>query len=286
MLITLVVIFVASIILGVAAQFWHRDSSLSDILRRGSIRVGYAIEAPYAFLEADGTTTGLDPELARLIARQLGIQRIEFRLVDFGSLIAGLNSGQFDVVAAGMFITPERDRLVAFSEPTFQVRPGLLVRLGNPRNLHSYQDIVRDPEARVAALSGSVEQAALIQAGVPPERIKNVPDARSGRLLVDTAQVDAFALSAPAVQWMTMRDRMLNAEPARPFQTTPYEGSPRAAAGAMAFRKADVSLRSAWDRELKRFVGSPEHLRLAASFGFSTSDLPPGVNHPQPAPTP
>lgn len=286
MLITLVVIFVTSIILGVAAQFWHRDSSLNDILRRGSIRVGYAIEAPYAFIEADGTTTGLDPELARLIAHRLGIQRVDFRLVDFGSLIAGLNSGQFDVVAAGMFITPERDRLVAFSAPTFQVRPGLLVRLGNPRNLHSYQDIVHDPEARVAALSGSVEEAALIQAGVPPERIKNVPDARSGRLLVDTAQVDAFALSAPAVQWMTMRDRVLSAEPARPFQEAAHEAGPRAATGGMAFRKADVSLRAAWDRELRRFLGSSEHLRLAAGFGFSSSDLPAGVVYPQPAPTP
>lgn len=91
---------------------WLRDDSLARVRSRGAIRIPYAVELSYAFLRPDGQVTGQDPEVARVIAAQLGINRVEWRPVEFGALINGLNAGHYDVVAAGIFVTQERQQRV------------------------------------------------------------------------------------------------------------------------------------------------------------------------------
>ncbi|MBL8112631.1 MAG: transporter substrate-binding domain-containing protein, partial [Acidobacteria bacterium] len=151
-------LFGAGAIAWAAIAFLDRDRSLERPLRSGVLRVAYAVEPPYAYVGADGQVTGESPELARRVIGGLGIPEVRFIQTEFGSLLPGLQAGRYDVVASGMFITPERARVVSFSIPTFRVRQGLLVREGNPRDLHSYRDAVASPEVRVAVVSGSVEE--------------------------------------------------------------------------------------------------------------------------------
>jgi len=121
---------------------------------RERLVIGYAEEPPYAFALDNGTVTGESPEVAKVIAARLGVADIEWRVVEFGNLIGELEAGRIDLIAAGMFITPERAGRVAFSEPTFRVQPGLLVAAGNPLGLHAYADIVANPAVRIAVLEG------------------------------------------------------------------------------------------------------------------------------------
>ena len=94
--------------------------TLARIRHDGFVRIGYAVEAPYAYL-ADGRVTGESPEVARAIFARLGIDSLVWVQQDFGALIDDLRRGRFDVIAAWMFITPERERQIAFSVPTFCV---------------------------------------------------------------------------------------------------------------------------------------------------------------------
>ena len=97
---------------GVASQLQHG----------GSLRVGFAVEAPYAYVDAQGQVTGEAPEIFRLMAQRLGIERIDWIRMDFASLLPELQLGRIDAIAAGMFVTPERQRLAAFTRPTAAVR--------------------------------------------------------------------------------------------------------------------------------------------------------------------
>ncbi|NMA76536.1 MAG: transporter substrate-binding domain-containing protein, partial [Actinomycetales bacterium] len=92
---------------------------LSRLQEAGTITVGFAGEAPYSFDE-DGELTGATVAMHREIFGELGIDNVEGKLTDWGSLIPGLNSGQFDAVSAGMSILPDRCAEAAFSEPEFQ----------------------------------------------------------------------------------------------------------------------------------------------------------------------
>ena len=266
---------------GAAGLWWCRpaDDALARARRTGVIRIGYAVEAPYAFLTADGKVTGESPEIARVVAAHLGIPRVEWRLVEFADLIDGLEARRFDVIAAGMFITPERRRRVAFSLPTFQAAPGLLVGKGNPLALHTYADVLRGADTRIAVLTGATEEGRLLQLGCPDARLVRVPDAASGREAVRCGHVAALALSAPTVRWMASHADAGATEVAEPFVDS--AGAPASPAlGAMAFRWDEPDLRRAWNVELARFLGSTEHSRMVAAFGFSKSELPPSVTLP------
>ena len=86
----------------------HAQSTLEQAKADGYIRVGFANEAPYGFATPDGKLTGESPEVVKAILAKLGVAQVDGVLTEFGSLIPGLQAGRFDIVAAGMFVTPAR----------------------------------------------------------------------------------------------------------------------------------------------------------------------------------
>ncbi len=113
------------------------------------MKVGIAGEQPFSYIDKDGELTGASPAIARIIFGRLGIDNVQPMPTEFASLIPGLNSQQFDVVAAGMYITPERCAQVLFADPEYEMRDAFIVRKGNPKGLHTYKDIAeKGAEAR------------------------------------------------------------------------------------------------------------------------------------------
>ncbi|BDV42995.1 ectoine/hydroxyectoine ABC transporter substrate-binding protein EhuB [Geotalea uraniireducens] len=269
-----VLVFAAICTVAVVAVSCTRDRSLARLREAGVVRVGYAVEAPYAFVGANCQVTGEFPEAAKYLAARLGIRRVEWVQTDFDALIPDLESGRFDLIAAGMFITPQRAKRIAFSEPLLRVRQGLLVRRGNPRQLHAYRDVLTRPGIRIAVLAGSFEETLLRQMKVPERQIVSVPDALTGRLAVESGVADGLALSQPTLRWMVDRAASGRTALAEPFeQPTPAQmkGSSYCAFG---FRKEDHQLLDAWNKALHPFVDSPEHLALLSRFGFGRLALP------------
>lgn len=229
--------------------------------------MGFAVEAPYAYMDEDGRVTGESPEIARRVAAELGYDEPEWVLTEFGSLVRQLGEGRFDVVAAGLFVTADRERQVVFSQPTMLVRPALLVASGNPRELYSYADVARWGHVRAAAVAGSVEEEVLKAEGVPAGRLVVVPDAASGVALLKSGRVDGLALSRPTVRWFAARPEHFGVlEVAEPF--TPPAGLPSARV-AFAFRREDERLRRAWDEVLAGFLGGEEHRGILRELGIA-----------------
>src|SRR5690606_16636318 len=111
------------------------ETTLERAQRTGTIRIGYANEVPYAYIDLQGKVTGESPEIAKAVFAQLGVTKIEPVLTEWGALIPGLQARRFDVIAAGMYITPARMKQVLFADPHYQMRDTLLVRQGNPLHL-------------------------------------------------------------------------------------------------------------------------------------------------------
>lgn len=257
--------------------FEAKDRSLDALRQADTIRVGYAVEAPHAFLAPGGEVTGLSPELAKRIIAELGIRHVEWRLADFGALLTELAEGRVDVVAAGMFITPERAQRAAFSEPIFHARQGLLVASGNPLGLHSYEDAARHATARAAVLTGSVEEAALRQLGLAGERLPQVPDAQAGLAAVESGAADGLALSSATLAWMLKSTGRNAAELATPF-TQPTTGrQERSGYGAFVFRKGDKALLKSWNAAQAKVMAGPDYARLMEQFGFQRDEFPGGM---------
>lgn len=262
-----------------AAMAWlgfmlsSHDEALDRVRKTSTLRIGYAVEAPYALVATDGRVTGESPELARLVAARMDVKNIKWIQTSFDALIVELQEGRFDVIAAGMFITPERSEAVTFSEPTLRVRPGLLVPAGNPKDLVSYRGVMARPELRVAALGGSVEERDLRTLGLPASMLLTVPDAFAGRWAVESGAADALVLSLPTIRRMALESPKTLA--AIPLSAHDADGGTRSTFYvAFAFSRENAALWEAWNKAQSAIIGTPAHLAAIAPFGFSADDLP------------
>lgn len=89
--------------------------------------VGTKDAPPFAFQRADGSWTGISLDLWRAIATERGY-RYEIREADLPELLSGLQDGTFDVVAAALTITAEREVVVDFTHPFYASGLGIAVR--------------------------------------------------------------------------------------------------------------------------------------------------------------
>jgi polar amino acid transport system substrate-binding protein len=251
------------------------SDTLEQARQAGVIKVGFANEAPYAYL--DSTTnklTGEAPEIARVILKRLGVNEIEGVLTEFGSLIPGLQAKRFDIIAAGMYILPKRCEQVAFSNPTYGIGEAFLVKAGNPKDLHSYEGLAENPDATLGVVAGTVERGYARKTNVPDGRVQVFPDAPSAVAGVAAGRIDAYAGTSLTIQDIISKTTDDALERATPFTDPVIDGKSVRGYGAFAFRKSDQALVEAFNRELARFIGTPEHRKLVEPFGFTEQELP------------
>ena len=146
------------------------DGKLAELQEAGAITIGIADEVPFGYIGDDGEATGIAPDVARVVLAELGIENVDAQVVEFGQLIGGLQAGQFDMIAAGMYITPDRAQQILFSDPDYCVREALAVEEGNPHGLSDYQSVVDNPDVTIAVATGTVELDYAQDAGVPRTR--------------------------------------------------------------------------------------------------------------------
>jgi len=127
-----------------------------DVKARGYLRVG--TNPPYYPMEdyLPGTSTccrGLDMDLATALASKLGVKTKFLAINDFGALIAGVNSGNYDLVMSSVTINPTRSKNMHFIE-YLVVGEGIVVLKGNPRKISNAASL---SGLDVALQSGTVE---------------------------------------------------------------------------------------------------------------------------------
>ncbi|CAN7756639.1 ectoine/hydroxyectoine ABC transporter substrate-binding protein EhuB [Caballeronia sp. LjRoot29] len=246
----------------------NAETTLQRIQRTGEVRIGYANETPFAYTTPDGTVTGESPEIAKKVFAKLGVKKVDAVLTEWGSLIPGLRAGRFDVIAAGMYITPERCKQVAFANPQYQIQDTLLTLKGNPKSLKSYADVGKNPDSKLAVMAGSVELGYARDSGVKDGQLLQVPDTTAQLQAVRAGRADAAAGTA-----LTMKGLASKAGPTVEAIPKFTDDPKHTGYGALAFRPDDTDLRDAVNQQLKVWLGTPDHLKTVAPFGFDKSNL-------------
>lgn len=253
------------------------ENSLEKAKRQGFITVGFANEKPYAYATPDGKLTGEAVEVARAVLKKLGINEMNGVLTEFGSLIPGLKAKRFDIITAGMYITPERAKEVDFADPEYSIGEALAVKKGNPLNLHSYKDIAANPKAKVGVMGGAIEVEYMTKSGVAKNQIVVVPDQPSAFAALEAGRVDAITMTGPSLQTMLDSGASDSVERVMDFEQPVIDGKSIKGYGAAAFRKEDTALRDAFNSELAKMKESGELLKVLEPFGFTEQELPGNV---------
>lgn len=264
-------------------------NTLEQVQSDGTIRVGIAGEVPYSFLDDQDRLTGAIGSLHRAVFARIGDIEVEPVVVPFGELLDGLDAGNFDTVAAGMFITSGRCGGAVFSDPVYCAPSALMVAQGNPQDLSDYGSVA-DSGATLAVLGAAVEADYAAEAGVADDQLRTVGSQTDGLDLVASGEVDAFALTSISLR--SLLDRVggdgddtdlpgVEAGPSAAEQvevleafTAVVDGEPLLGCGGAAFRSNDGELRDAFNAELAALRDEGELLRLLEPWGFTEAELP------------
>lgn len=234
------------------------------------MRLGIASEVPYSYIDKDtGKLTGEAPAIAEEIFGRLGVESFQPVLTEFGSLIPGLRSLQFDVVAAGMWINPERCAQVIFSDPDYVAKDAFIVAEGNPLGLEDYADIA-ESGAQVATGPGWFQRDYAIGNGVAESQLSTLPDQLAGLTAVRQGRIAAFFGTAPTM--VAAAREAAGVEATEPF-TPVVDGEEQIGAGGFAFRPNETNLRDAFNVELHDLKDSGRLLELVEPFGFTEEDM-------------
>jgi polar amino acid transport system substrate-binding protein len=161
-----------------------------------SVNKGYP---PFCMVGKD-EITGLDVDLARLIADHLGV-KVKFIMPDlYKDQIPKLLAGESDIIIAAMTRTVARGLQVDFTEPYFEVSQAALVERGMVTPVaSSYFELVDIPEIRIG-VKGNTTIENFARELFPADAIKTFPDHPEAVDALVKGEVDATVHDSPFVQ--------------------------------------------------------------------------------------
>ncbi|MDS9469221.1 ectoine/hydroxyectoine ABC transporter substrate-binding protein EhuB [Paracoccus sp. MBLB3053] len=246
-------------------------ADLDGIRESGTIRIAVANEIPYGYMDMNGKAAGAGPDVAKLIAAKLGVEKIEWITTNFSSLIPGLQADRFDMVAAEMAILPDRCKQVLFSEPNTSYGEGLLVAAGNPKDIHAYGDFAENKDLKVAIMSGA-DQLEMMQAlGVPESNMVMIASNADAISTVATGRADAYAATGLTASGLAGQSD--DVEVASEFSDPVIEGEEVRSWGGFAFASGNEDLRDAVNEALAEVKSSPEWAETLTGYGFTEADV-------------
>ena len=237
-------------------------ADLDQLKEQGFARIAIANEPPWTMVTTGGEVSGAAPDLARAVLNKMGVEDIVASVSEYGAMIPGVQARRFDMVAAGLFIKPERCEAVLFSQPDLCDAESFMIKAGNPLNLKSFADVASSG-AKIGVVGGGTEEKLAIEAGVDRANIVVVPDPQSGAKLLQDGRIDVYALPV-----LSISDLLKKAEDPSLAMFAPVENTPIFCAG-VAFRKQDGALRDAYDVALAEIKASGEFAAIIEPYGYS-----------------
>lgn len=142
---------------GTSSQTETPADLLTQIQERGEIVV--AMEgtwAPWTYHDESGQLVGYDVEVAQNIAQRLGVE-VSFAEGEWDGLLAGLDSGRYDIMVNGVDIDEARSEKYDFSAPYAYNRTAVIVS-GENDSIQSMEDL--DGKSTANTLNSTYANAA------------------------------------------------------------------------------------------------------------------------------
>lgn len=117
------------------------DGSFARYQKDG-LRLGLIEAYPVNFKDPNtGKRTGWNTDIVLAALDRCGLTKYEFVEGPWESMVPGLQSSRFDLLASDVHVTAERVKVIDFSAPVFWYGDALFVQKGNPANVHSWEGL-------------------------------------------------------------------------------------------------------------------------------------------------
>ncbi len=185
---------------------------------------------PYNFVNDKGEVAGFERELGDELCKRAGLT-CTWVTNEWDSIIPNLQSGNYDVIIAGMSITPERGEVVDFSQPYIPPASSAYLALSKDADLKS---------GPVAAQTSTIQAAFVAENGMtvveyatPEETVAAVKNGEAVAVLADKDYLKPIADESGGALVLLDREEVIGG------------------GVGMAFRKSDTELRGKFDAAIK-----------------------------------
>ncbi len=125
-----------------AAAGCGSGGSVDSIVGKDRLVIGVKPDQPgLGMRDDDGTYKGFDVDVAKYIAKKLGVANPKFVDAPSSKREALIKGGKVDLVVASYSITPERKTEVAFAGPYYVAHQDTLVRSSDADAIHDVRDL-------------------------------------------------------------------------------------------------------------------------------------------------
>ena len=210
---------------------------------------------PYTFLGGTGNPEGFDVESMEWIARDQGLD-IRFKVRDWYGILPDLLDKRIDIIYSGYSITPDRAKIIAFSDPYWVVSQGVVVKRGSKIK---YEDVISGKVITGTEAKSTADdwiQKYLVDIGaLKPDKFKQYGTFHDALDELERGNIEAVIYDAPGLI-EAIEDRNLE-----------YIGSIKTGEKyGIAVRKEDKELLEKLNAGLKHLTESPKWAELIAKY--------------------
>ena len=227
------------------------------LLEPGTIRAAtQTSQPPFAYGDPTGKPVGFIIDVTDEAAKRLGL-KVDYKSTSVTSSLAGLTSHQYDLAAAGLGVTEERQKSVSFTKPLFWSTTAVLTTASSAAT-----QLTDFAGRKVGAVTGSTQEP-FVPAKMPGAVPIGFPNANAAVSQLLNGALDAFVVGGPdAEQFLKQYPALRQAASA-----------PVAHPTSMAVPKDHGALLTALDQQIGAMVADGTYARLYRKY-FTTAPLP------------
>ena len=238
---------------------------------KGQITVAMDLSSPpMTFLAEDNTTPiGLNPDLARLVAKKLGL-KLKFENTAFDTIIPGIDGGRYDFTATTMSATEQRLKVLDMIN-YLKGGSAVAVTKGNPQNLTNDTLCGKN----IAVTKGSTQQLVHLpnvskwtceEKGKPAITGVTLPNIQEALTQLDSKRVDGVFYDASALAWA-------NEQQPNHFHIIEPRIDTRTNTNVAMGLKKGSPLTPALQKAIQAVLDSPEYKEALEYWGLSESAI-------------
>jgi len=216
-----------------------KASALEAILQRGELRVGMeAGYQPFEMTDEKGNLVGFDVDMAKLMAKAMGVK---LKLVNtaWEGIIPALLTKKFDIIMSGMTILQKRNLKVNFCEPYYYIGQCLLIQRKDKKKIRSWKNL--NKKGVIVTTKLGVTGSFTAKKLMPKATLREFKSENEGAMQVANGLATAFIYDEPQIRVFAAKYKKQCVGIYKPITFEPL---------AWAIRKGDVD----WLNWLNNFL--------------------------------
>ena len=235
------------------------NSTIQKALKEKKLIIGMSPGYfPFDMKDPNGDFVGYDVDFANALGESLGVA-VEYKQFTFDGLIPALQTGEVDMIFAGMTITGSRALAVSFANPYFQTGQAVMLP-GDNTQIKTWQEL--DVKGNKIAVGIGTTGALLAKDVFKNADILDFEEFPSAAAAMAQGQADAVVYDEPAIAVWKLRNG---------DAVTQLEGLISTENLGIAIKKNDFETLQWVNSFLNSYLGSPGEIASRAKW-FESSD--------------